>query len=90
MRKPAALAAHLTQGPYHISLLFKNNITQNWQQQRLNDLKHKYEEPFEYTFYVINWGSGMSADIMHDQVWEDLTELHRSGSYYWKPLHVSM
>ena len=90
MRKPAALAAHLAEGPYHISILFKYDITQNRQQARLNDLKENYEEPFEYTFYIQNWGSGMAADITHDMVWEDLNELHQSGSYWFKQLHVSM
>ena len=90
MRKPEALEEHLADGPYHISILFNTDVTQNWQQTRLNNLKENYEEPFEYTFYVSAWGSGMSADITHDQVWEDLNELHQSGSYYYKQLHVSM
>ena len=90
MRKPAALAAHLADGPYHISIAFKKDLTQNWQQTRLNNLKQNYEEPFEYTFYVKNWGSGMTADIIHDKVWTDLHELHRTGSYKTGQIHISM
>ena len=90
MRKPEALAEHLADGPYHISILFKTDVETTAQQTMLNTLKNDYEEPFEYTFYVKAWGSGMSADIMHDRVWEDLHELHRTGYYKFKQLHISM
>ena len=90
MRKPVALAAHLADGPYHISIAFKTDITTTGHQTMLNTLKTNYEEPFEYTFYVKAWGGGMAADITHDKVWDDLNELHQSGSYYYKQLHVSM
>ena len=90
MRKPEALKALLDEGPYHISIAFKNDITTHAQNDTLNALWDDYREPFEYTFYVKNWGSGMSADINHDKVWNDLHELHRTGSYYHKQLHISM
>ncbi len=90
MRKPEALKALLDEGPYHISIAFKNDITTQAQNDTLNGLWDDYREPFEYTFYVKHWGSGMSADINHDKVWNDLHELHRTGSYKHKQLHISM
>ena len=90
MRKPEALVEYLADGPYHISILFKTDVETTAQQTMLNTLKNDYEEPFEYTFCVKAWGPGMSADIMHDRVGEDLHELHRTGSSSYKQLHVSM
>ena len=90
MRKPELIEALLEEGPYHISIAFKSDITSQAQNDTLNGLWDDYREPFEYTFYVKNWGSGMTADIIHDKVWTDLHELHRTGSYKLGQIHISM
>jgi hypothetical protein len=90
MRTPEALEAHLADGPYHISIAPESDITTEAQNDTLNGLWDNYREPFEYTFYVKHWGSGMSADINHDKVWNDLHGLHRTGRYKLAQLHISM
>ena len=91
MRKPESLEEKLREAPYHISIIFNNEIQTTIQQQALQYLKDNYTEPFEYTFWISGWGNGQTAVMRQDRIWEDVNALHRTGSYANRgPIHISM
>ena len=90
MRKPDKMQAYLNYEHYPISIPFNDDIITVWQQRMLDELWNEYREPFEYKFYVENWGGGVTANIKHDQVWGAVHDLHRTGSYKTGQIHISM
>ena len=77
--------------PYHISIGKQNDYTEPWQLNHIAWLKDRYREPFDYLLRTQRPGGGFSADLDEDDiVYRDIHNLHRTGSYYYKPIHVSL
>jgi hypothetical protein len=76
---------------YHVSICFDSDIRERWQQQALAHLHKLYDKPVEHTFRIARINKGLSANLSHDdEVFKEIRDLHRYGSYHYKDIHISL